>query len=207
MRFGNDPRIPPGQEVTYQSVGLEWAGLSNTPFRRYKSFTHEGGIATPFIVSWPSRIQPGIVREQGHIIDLMPTFLELAAAEYPEEYEGNTLKPLAGRSLLPLFQGGTRPETVYVWEHEGNRAVRSGDWKLVSRLPQEWELYDMSVDRLETNDLSDEMPDRLAAMINLYEEWAERAEIRPFNGRQTPIGVEDPGIYVRYPWDPEGYPW
>ena len=207
VRYGNDPRIRPGPEDTYQSVGLEWAGLSNTPFRRYKSFVHEGGIATPFIVSWPSRIEPGTVTEQGHIIDVMPTFLQLAGAEYPEEYDGNTLKPLEGRSLLPIFQGGTRPDTVYVWEHEGNRAIRSGDWKLVSRWPEDWELHNMSTDRLEAVDLADEMPERVAQMTALYDEWAERTGIRPFQGRQTAIGVDEPIIYTRYPWEPTGYPW
>jgi len=207
VRYGNDPRISPGPEDTYESVGLEWAGLANTPFRRYKSFVHEGGIATPFIVYWPSRIAPGIVGEQGHIIDIMPTLLQLAGAEYPQEYHGYAIQPMEGRSLLPLFQGGTRPDTVYVWEHEGNRAIRVGDWKLVSRLGDDWELHDMSRDRLEANDLAGQMPERVAAMAALYRQWAERTGIRAWSGTQTPIGVEDLTIYTRYPWNPSGYPW
>jgi arylsulfatase len=199
--------ISPGPEDTYQSVGLEWAGFSNTPFRRYKSFTHEGGIATPLIVSWPSRIGAGIVKEQGHIIDLMPTFLELAGAQYPTEYNGNTIQPMAGRSLIPLFRGGTRPETVYVWEHEGNRAIRAGDWKLVNRLGEDWELFNMSTDRLEANNLAATMPERVVAMAALYDEWAARTGIVPATGGQTAIGVDEPTIYTRYPWAPTGYPW
>jgi arylsulfatase len=207
VRYGNNPTISPGPEDTYQSVGLEWAGFSNTPFRRYKSFTHEGGIATPLIVSWPSKINPGIVREQGHIIDIMPTFLALAGAQYPTEYNGNAIQPMAGRSLIPLFQGGTRPETVYIWEHEGNEAIRAGDWKLVRRLGTEWELHNMNTDRLEAVDLADEMPERVASLVALYDSWAARTGILPARGGQTAIGVADPTIYSRYPWAPTGYPW
>jgi arylsulfatase len=159
------------------------------------------------IVSWPSRIAPGMVSAQGHIIDLMPTFLELAGADYPEAFAGNVLKPIEGRSLVPLLQGGTRPDTVYVWEHEGNRAIRSGNWKLVSRWPEDWELHDMSTDRLEAIDLAAAMPERVAQMADLYDQWAGRTGIRPFQGRQTEIGVADPTIYTRYPWAPTGYPW
>jgi arylsulfatase len=192
VRLGNDPRVNPGPEDTYASYGLEWAGLSNTPFRRYKSFVHEGGIATPLIVYWPARIAPGLSREQGHIIDLMPTFLEMAGAAYPAEYKGRAIQPVEGRSLVPVLQGATRPPVVYGWEHEGNRALRDGDWKLVSRFPQGWELYDMKRDRLETRDLSREMPERVAAMAALYEEWARRVGVKPWTGAQTPIGWEEP---------------
>jgi hypothetical protein len=114
---------------------------------------------------------------------------------------------MAGRSLIPLFQGGTRPETVYIWEHEGNEAIRQGDWKLVRRLGTEWELHNMSTDRLEAVDLAEEMPERLAAMVALYDSWAARTGILPARGGQTAIGVADPTIYTRYPWAPTGYPW
>jgi arylsulfatase A-like enzyme len=191
VRLGNDPSIMPGPEDTYASYGLEWAGLSNTPFRRYKSFVHEGGIATPFIVWWPSRIRPAITHEQGHVIDLMPTLLELARTAYPVEFKSNRLQPLEGRSLIPVFQGDTRSAMVYVWEHEGNRAIRQGDWKLVSRLPQAWELYNMKADRLETHDLAKEMPEKVAEMAALYETCAKRTGVRPWVGAQTPIGWDD----------------
>jgi arylsulfatase A-like enzyme len=197
VRLGNVPTIMPGPEDTYASYGLEWAGLSNTPFRRYKSFVHEGGIATPLIAWWPSRIKPAITHELGHIIDLMPTFVELSGASYPAEYKGNPIPPMEGRSLVPVFEGGTRPETVYVWEHEGNRALRQGDWKLVSRLPGAWELYNMKSDRMETRDLASEMPDKASAMADLYETWAKRTGIKPWVGAQTPIGWPDNSIYKK----------
>jgi arylsulfatase A-like enzyme len=197
VRLGNDPSIMPGPEDTYASYGLEWAGLSNTPFRRYKSFVHEGGIATPLIAWWPSRIQPAITHEQGHIIDLMPTCLELAGAAYPAEYNGNRILPMEGRSLVPLFQGGTRPMAVYAWEHEGNRAIRQGDWKLVSRLPSKWELFDMKSDRLEAHDLASQMPAKVAELAALYDTWAQRTGVKPWIGPQTPIGWDDNSKYKK----------
>jgi arylsulfatase len=181
----------PGPEDTYASVGLEWAAYSNTPFRRFKSFVHEGGIATPLIASWPGHIGAGIVREPGHIIDLMPTLLELAGGTYPLEFNGNAIRPVEGRSLLPLLQGDTRAPAVYVWEHEGNRAVRDGDYKLVNRLGSGWELFDLRVDRLEANDLAARMPEKVREMAALYEREAGRIGIKPWVGRQTEIGWPD----------------
>jgi arylsulfatase len=191
VRFGNDPSIPPGPEDTYTSVGLEWAAYSNTPFRSFKSFVHEGGIATPLIVSWPGRIDADIVDEPGHIIDIMPTLLELAGAEYPEVFDGNALQPLEGRSLLPLFAGGSRPDAVYVWEHEGNRAIRDGNYKLVGSFGDDWELFDMRVDRLEANDLAAQLPDKVAELGARYATEAARIGIQPWRGPQTAIGWPD----------------
>jgi arylsulfatase len=192
VRPGNSPDIYPGGEDTYASYGLEWAGLSNTPFRRYKSFVHEGGIAAPLIVSSPGHLSPRLTHEQGHLIDMMPTFLEAAGVSYPREYEGNAILPQVGRSLFPVVRGGTRPEAIYGWEHEGNRALRQGEWKLVSRLPGEWELYNMRADRLEANDLAQQMPQRVAAMSALYQQWASRVGVPEWRGRQTPVGWADP---------------
>jgi arylsulfatase len=188
VRFGNDPSIFPGPEDTYTSVGLEWAAYSNTPFRYFKSFVHEGGIATPLIVSWPGRIEPAIVREPGHIIDIMPTLLELAGAEYPEERNGYRIQPVEGRSLVPLLAGESRQAAVYVWEHEGNRAIRDGDYKLVGSFGNDWELFDMRVDRLEANDLAAAMPQKAAELSARYEAEAARVGIQPWRGRQTAIG-------------------
>jgi len=197
VRLGNDPAVMPGPEDTYASYGLEWAGLSNTPFRRYKSFVHEGGIATPLIVWWPSRIRPAITHEQGHIIDLMPTLLELGHATYPAEYHGNRILPAEGRSLVPVLEGGTRPVAMYAWEHEGNRAIRQGDWKLVSQLPSHWDLYDMKADRLETHDLASEFPEKVAALAALYDSWAQRTGVKRWVGPQTPIGWDDNSKYKK----------
>jgi arylsulfatase len=191
VRLGNDPSIAPGPEDTFASYGLEWAWLSNTPFRRFKSFVHEGGIATPFIVSWPGIVKPGLTHEQGHVIDLLPTFLDVAGAAYPARYRGRDLVPVEGRSLLPVLAGETRPEAIFGWEHEGNRALRQGDWKLVSALGGAWELYDMRRDRLETRDLARQIPERVAAMTTLYERWAGRTGVKPWTGEQTPIGWPD----------------
>ena len=191
VRPGNEPTILPGPEDTYASYGMDWAGFSNTPFRLFKSFVHEGGISTPFIVWWPSRIKPAITHEPGHIIDVMPTLLELARGSYPAEHKGHRLLPLEGRSLVRVLAGETRPEATYVWEHEGNRAIRQGDWKLVSRLPGPWELYNLRTDRTETRDQSKAMPEKTAALAALYEEAAQRTGIKPFAGRQTPVGRRD----------------
>lgn len=197
VRFGNDPSIDPGPEDTFASYGLEWAGVSNTPFRRYKSFVHEGGIATPMIVSWRRKIAQAITHEPGHIVDLMPTFLDLAGGRYPTQFAGRDILPVEGRSLLPVLDGGVRPGAVYGWEHEGNRAIRQGEWKLVSRFPRNWELYNMATDRLETHDLSQEMPARVAELSTLYDDWAARTGVKPWSGAQTAIGWDDPERYRR----------
>jgi arylsulfatase A-like enzyme len=191
VRLGNDPAIAPGAEDTFASYGMEWAWLSNAPFRRFKSFVHEGGIATPLVVSWPGTVKPGVTHDQGHVIDLLPTFLDAAGATYPARFGGREIVPVEGRSLLPVLAGGTRPEAIFGWEHEGNRALRQGDWKLVSAFSGAWELYNMRLDRLETRDLSRQMPERVAAMEALYDRWAGRAGVKPWTGEQTPIGWPD----------------
>ena len=197
IHLGNDPSIMPGPEDTYASYGLEWAGLSNTPFRKYKSFVHEGGISTPLIVYWPKHIKAGITAEIGHVIDFMPTLLELTKGTYPKEYKGQSITPIEGRSLVPVFMGQSRPDVVYGWEHEGNRAVRLGDWKMVSIARQRWELYNMKSDRLETHDLAGSMPEKVAEMEALYNGWAQRVGVRPWNGRPTLSGWEDPATHYK----------
>jgi arylsulfatase A-like enzyme len=197
VRPGNEPTIMPGPEDTYASYGMDWAGYSNTPFRLFKSFVHEGGIATPLIVWWPSRIKAAVTHEPGHIIDVMPTVLELSRGTYPAEFKGNQILPMEGRSLTPVLAGVTRPAATYVWEHEGNRAIRQGDWKLVSRLPGAWELYNLKSDRTETRDRSKEMPDKVEALAALYEKEAQRTGIKPFTGRQTPVGRADNSIFKK----------
>lgn len=178
VRVGNIPGVMPGPEEVYQSYGPAWANVSNTPFRRYKHFAHEGGIATPLIVRWPSRIQRGgEIRkaEVGHVIDLLPTFLEVAGAPYPALRRGQPTIPLEGRSMLSAMLGKPSPLRAPIfWEHEGNRAVRSDHWKLVATKGGPWELYDMSQDRTETQDLGARYPDRVRELAALYEAWAER---------------------------------
>jgi len=146
---GNRPDLRPGGATSFMSYDLPWANLSNAPFRLYKHWVHEGGISTPLIVSWPDRVQgPRISYEPCHVIDIMPTLLELAGARYPKENRGRATQPLDGESLVPLFDGRdwTR-ELPLFWEHEGNSAVRLGHWKLVRRHNQPWELYNLEADR------------------------------------------------------------
>ena len=187
VRVGNKPAqgrgAMPGPEEVYQSYGPGWANASNTPFRRYKHFAHEGGIATPFIARWPAAIRrPGaIVRAPGHVIDLMPTLLELAGGAYPATYHGHAIAPAEGTSLVAALLG--RPHEArgpLFWEHEGNRAVRVGDWKLVAENDKPWELYDMSADRSEMHDLAAEQPDRVKEMTTIYRRWADQVGVRPW---------------------------
>ncbi len=183
VRVGNTPGVMPGPEDTYQSYGIPWANASNTPFRLYKHWVHEGGIATPFIASWPGFIPAnnGITHQPGHIIDVMATCVEAGRARYPSEFRGEKIIPLEGRSLMPIFEGGRRPgHSEMFWEHEGNRAVRQGKWKLVSRHPEKWELYDMEADRTELNNLADKHPEKAAELAALYEKWAARAGVVPW---------------------------
>jgi arylsulfatase len=179
---GNNPNIMPGSEDTYQSYGIPWANVSNTPFRLYKHWVHEGGIAAPLIVCWPGVIRsPGrLTRLPGHVVDIMPTCLEAARTAYPEHLGGYRITPAEGRSLMPILSGETRNRGPIFWEHEGNRAVRDGRWKLVSKFPGTWELYDIEADRTEMNDLAEKDPERVQSMSKLYDEWAKRANVVPW---------------------------
>ncbi len=179
VQLGNDPNVTPGGEDTYQSYGIAWANASNTPFRLYKHWVHEGGIATPLVVRWPAVITRGggLTDQPGHAVDIMPTCLAAAKVRYPTNHPGYTLTPLAGQSLLPIFQGGSRQRGAIFWEHEGNRAVRDGKWKLVSRFPGPWELYDMQADRTEMNDLARKFPVIVEDLSRQYEAWAKRSNV------------------------------
>ena len=167
-----------GSVNSYQSYGLSWSNASNTPFRKHKSWVHEGGIATPLIVHWPGNIaDPGTITHQtGHIIDMMATCCDVAGIDYPQQYNGNEIKPLEGKSLTPIFRGRERePHELLYWEHFGNRALRQGKWKLVEDAQeQRWELYDMEADRTETHDLIDQLPEHAEALKKCYSDWAER---------------------------------
>lgn len=166
--------IPPGPRESFHTCGPAWANVSNTPLRSYKHWVHEGGISTPFIVAGPG-VTRGVTKEPAHLIDVMATFVELAGAAYPAD----TLL-MEGRSLVPVFHGGRLEERALFWEHEGNKAVRRGRWKLVARHKQAWELYDLDQDRGEGRDLSAGEPDRVKALAGDWEAWAARVGVRPF---------------------------
>jgi arylsulfatase A-like enzyme len=200
VRIGNLPELMPGAEDTYQSYGLPWANASNTPFRRYKHWVHEGGTATPLIARWPQVIRRhgALDHQPGHLIDLMATCVDLAGAKYPETYRGAPIVPMEGSSLRPAFEGKKieRTDAIY-WEHEGNRAMCDGRWKIVSRYPDRWELYDLEADRTELNDLAGKDPSRLERMAAQYERWATRCLVEPWDkvqkAPQTPAPIPPAG--------------
>ena len=187
------PGAPAGHADSFLSYGLPWANASNTPFRLYKHWVHEGGIATPLIAFWPAGIKrPGtITRQVGHVIDIMATCLDLAGVDYPEAHEGKAITPLEGKSLAPIFERGTRPahDALY-WEHEGNRAIRQGKWKLVSKFPGDFELYDLEADRTETTDLAKRHLERVGRMKQSWQAWAERVGVMPWKKRTKRNRVE-----------------
>lgn len=186
---GNDPSLLPGPATTYASYGIPWGNASNTPFRLYKHYAHEGGTSTPFIAHWPKGIgKKGLSRAIGHEIDVMPTCLEVAGgATYPKTSKAGTVPPpLQGKSLTPVFGGHSLAERSLFWEHEGNCAVREGKWKLVSRFPDYWELYDMENDRTERHDIADQNTDRVRKMADDYAKWAKLVGAQSWPMPETP---------------------
>ncbi len=186
---GNIEGLSPGPGTTFMSYDLPWANMSNSPFRLYKHWVHEGGVATPCIVQWPAGTlqQGGLSHRPCHVIDIMATCLDVAGATYPREYGGREITPMEGESFLCLLKGGTKErERPIFWEHEGNCAVRDGAWKLVRKHPDEWELYNMENDRTELHDLSRGNSGRKKKLIRQYEEWATRCGVLdwPLNRRR-----------------------
>jgi arylsulfatase len=184
VTVGNNPDLMPGPETVYQSYGPAWANASNTPFRRFKHFTEEGGISAPFVVRWPAgqggagtagRIDRATV---GHVIDVVPTVLEAASVAYPKEQGGHEILPAEGKSLLKSFSGKPIADSrTLFWEHEGNRAVRIGDWKLLAAHNEKWQLYDIAHDRAELHDVATANPDKVAELKAAYDTWAARCGV------------------------------
>lgn len=175
-----------GSKGTYHSVGSGWANASNTPWRLYKHFNHEGGIAVPCILHWPAATEEAagtIDDSPTHLIDLVPTALSAAGTpstgSTTTRSEFNAASDLLGRSLLPLLQGKGIAAAPLYFEHEGNRAVRDGRWKLVALRNQPWELYDMQVDRLELNDLAADRPALVRRLAAMWEQWAAANHVTP----------------------------
>lgn len=205
---GQPDRLPADNPRSFQGVLLPWANASNTPFRLFKHWTHEGGVATPFIACWPKRIPSGVInhRQVGHIIDMMPTLVELAGAEYPEQNIGQPIHPMEGRSLMPALQdpGNIQTRTIY-WEHEGNRAIRRGRWKLVAYYNEnlgdtnvalgkrsgEWELYDLEADRTELNNLAQAQPAKVQELSQLHRDWENRIGVRDWQSLLKMGGLDE----------------
>lgn len=184
--------VMPGNADSWVGYGEEWANVSNTPFRLYKHWVHEGGIATPLVVHWPKGIQSkGQLRTQpGHLIDIMATCVVIAGINYPTNFNGNSILSLEGKSLLPAFKNKKIKRDFIFWEHEGNRAIRVGKWKLVSKTEKNkkfsttdeiaWELYDMEKDPSETNNLGAKYPEKVKSMSAMWEHEAIRTNAKPW---------------------------
>jgi len=173
----------PGSQETWGYLGEAWAGAINSPFRYWKAESYEGGICTPMIVHWPEglKTRPGTITHQiGHVMDIMATCLEIAGAEYPAEYNGNLITPLEGKSLLPIFHNKKRSGHESIgWEHEGGRAFRVENWKIVALKSKrnDWELFDLSSDRTETKNLIKNNPQKAKELIDLWNKWAQKMKI------------------------------
>ncbi len=175
---GRDDTKQPGIVSTYTAVGPAWGFAQNTPFRRYKSWSNEGGISTPLIVRWPAQVKPGSRTNQvGHIIDVLPTCIDLAGGKPLAESEGKKTQPLEGRSLAAVIRGGERsPHKQLFWEWSGNCAVREGKWKVVwdsLNRAKKWQLYDMEADRTEMNDLAEQNLELVKRLSADYATWAK----------------------------------
>lgn len=168
---GHDPEAAPGSEDTYLCLGPGFSSACNTPFRRHKTWVHEGGISTPLIAHWPAGIKArGEMRETpAHVIDIVPTVLDIAGIQKPAEWNGEQAPAAPGKSLASTFNEDVTVERDYLWWlHEGNRAIRRGDWKLVAAEGDSWELYDLKEDRTETNDLAEQHPDKVQKLSALW---------------------------------------
>ncbi|MEI6275101.1 MAG: arylsulfatase [Prolixibacteraceae bacterium] len=181
-----------GNADAWMAYGPEWANVSNTPYRMYKQYVHQGGIASPLIIHWPQgNPAKGMISGQlSHLIDIVPTCLEITGAKYPAVFDNNAIQPLEGISLVPAFKNKTTSREFIFWEHSANRALRMGDWKLVARVKNQkkftpedenaWELYDLNKDPSETNDLALIYPDRLKEMAEKWEKEAIRIKAKPW---------------------------
>ncbi|MFZ9938247.1 MAG: arylsulfatase [Luteolibacter sp.] len=183
VRPGNRTDLPAGGKDTFMSYDLPWANVSNAPFRLFKHWVHEGGISTPLIARWPAGIRaPVVAHEPTHVVDILPTILDVTGAAYPADFGGHAVHPMEGESILPMLQGADwQREQPIFWEHEGNAALRFGPWKLVRRHGQDWELYEMDEDRTELHDLAALDPVRVRQMAREWKGWADGIGVRDWN--------------------------
>jgi arylsulfatase len=171
-----------GGPKTYHSYGSGWANAGSTPFRLYKHYCHEGGIRTPLVAHWPNGIAvKGEFRDQvGHLIDVMATCVDVCGAKYPAKNGETAVTPMAGVSLKPAFANKPLDREFLAWEHERNRALREGKWKLVAKAGGAWELYDLAADPVELTDLAAKDTDRVKAMAAKWDAWAKRCNVLPY---------------------------
>jgi arylsulfatase A-like enzyme len=183
VAVGNSPEVWPGPEGSYASYGRGWANLSNTPFRLFKRWVHEGGIASPFVAHWPAGLRGragSVCREPFYMPDIMPTLMEAGGAQYPIDLPERQILPLEGISMLPALRGETAPRDRYqYYEHLGNAAVRRGRWKLVREYPQNWELYELANDPTELHDLAVQRPEVVHDLVLAWATWATRCGVVP----------------------------
>lgn len=183
-RYGN--KVNAGTVTSTIFQGQSWATYSNTPFKRYKHFTHEGGISSPCIIHWPAGVPKKmngtiIHHEYGNFIDVLPTCFDVANVQYPTKYKGNEILPAEGVSLVPILEDkGIKRAVPTYWEHEGNRAVRTGRWKLVALNHSDWELYDMINDRTEQHNVAEQHPDIVERLSEGWKVWAKRCHVEPW---------------------------
>ena len=172
----------PGAETTWNYIGNAWASASNTPFRYWKKESYEGGSCTPFIVVWPEKLkgkENTINRGVAHVMDLMPTCMELAGAAFPEEIHGQKTLRVEGKSILPLLEGKeTATHDTLYWEHEGGRAIRTGDWKMSALPDKPWQLFNITNDHTETNNLAARYPEQVKELDQAWREWAKSVGLK-----------------------------
>ena len=188
--YGSFNGVNPGDINSSVFVGQAWAEVSNTPFYLYKHHTHEGGISTPCVVSFPNAIPQKmngkIIHEPSHVIDIMATMVAVSGAKYPEKYNGNTITPMQGINMLPAYKGGkvNRNAPIF-WEHEGNVALRDGKWKIVKEvLEPEFQLFDMKKDRTEMNDLKNKNPKEYSRIKALFDKKYEEVGAKPLKEKE-----------------------
>lgn len=181
--------------------GQSWASYSNTPFRRYKHFTLEGGISSPCIIHYPNAIPKKITGDYithsyGCFMDIMPTVIDITGAEYPTKYNGNKILPCEGESIMPIIKGGElKRENITFWEHESNKAAREGDWKAVTIGNGEWQLFNIAKDRTEQNNLAAKHPDIVKKLSKLWDEWSVKCNVEKWPGGRNSAGQSDKMVY------------
>jgi arylsulfatase A-like enzyme len=193
---GHDPSAPPGSAATYLCLGPGFSSAANTPFRRHKTWVHEGGISTPLVVHWPAGISArGELRQTpAHVIDIVPTILEVAGIPKPTDWNGVAIPPAPGRSLVGAFAKETVVERDSLWWlHEGNRAIRVGNWKLVAAKGEPWELYDLDKDRAESHNLAAEQPAKVKELEALWNRQTEEISRQAAQTIKTPKPQPIPG--------------